>query len=79
MHLEECSYLSVNSSIHPPPPFSVADNNNNHSINIIKVGEENQAIYQIDKHSDGSITQQELYGVRYVPLTDRKSQLNSDT
>ncbi|KAA1082308.1 hypothetical protein PGTUg99_032466 [Puccinia graminis f. sp. tritici] len=46
---------------------------------FIPVGEENQAIYQIDKHSDGRITQQELYGVRYVPLTDQKSQLNCDT
>ncbi|KNZ62455.1 protein-L-isoaspartate O-methyltransferase [Puccinia sorghi] len=40
-----------------------------------QVGEDNQAIYQIDKHSDGSITQKELYGVRYVPLTSQEAQL----
>jgi len=44
---------------------------------FIPVGEDSQAIYQIDKLSDGSITQRELYGVRYVPLTSQDAQLKS--
>ncbi|KAI7940050.1 hypothetical protein MJO28_013702 [Puccinia striiformis f. sp. tritici] len=44
---------------------------------FIPVGEDDQAIYQIDKHEDGSITQHKLYGVRYVPLTSQETQLNS--
>lgn len=44
---------------------------------FIPVGDYNQAIYQVDKHPDGRITQRELYGVRYVPLTSQEAQLGS--
>ncbi|MBW0531686.1 hypothetical protein O181_071401 [Austropuccinia psidii MF-1] len=41
---------------------------------FIPVGEYDQSIYQIDKNSDGTITQSQLYDVKYVPLTNRESQ-----
>ncbi|GAA95996.1 uncharacterized protein L969DRAFT_90239 [Mixia osmundae IAM 14324] len=38
---------------------------------FIPIGTNDQSIYQIDKDADGKVTQVKLYGVRYVPLTDR--------
>ena len=35
---------------------------------VIPIGEDDQELCQIDKHSDGSVTQKSLLGVRYVPL-----------
>ncbi|OAV94969.1 protein-L-isoaspartate O-methyltransferase [Puccinia triticina 1-1 BBBD Race 1] len=61
----------------PTVPESLLNQLNAPGRMFIPVGEDNQAIYQIDKHSDGSITQHELYGVRYVPLTSLDSQLQS--
>ena len=38
---------------------------------FIPVGSKgNQAIIQVDKDSNGKVTQTELFGVSYVPLTD---------
>jgi len=39
---------------------------------FIPVGTHRQAIYQVDKDEDGNVTEKELFGVMYVPLTDRK-------
>jgi len=39
---------------------------------FIPVGEHIQQILQVNKDADGKVTQTELMGVRYVPLTDRK-------
>ncbi|TCD66913.1 hypothetical protein EIP91_000752 [Steccherinum ochraceum] len=39
---------------------------------FIPVGTYSQAVYQVDKDEDGNVTEQELFGVMYVPLTDRK-------
>lgn len=33
-----------------------------------------QFIYQVDKDHNGNVTQEKLFGVRYVPLTEEKSQ-----
>ncbi|KAH7878601.1 protein-L-isoaspartate O-methyltransferase [Lentinula edodes] len=41
---------------------------------FIPIGTYKQNIYHIDKDESGKITQTEVMGVRYVPLTDRKSQ-----
>ncbi|KAI8445521.1 protein-L-isoaspartate O-methyltransferase [Phakopsora pachyrhizi] len=38
---------------------------------FIPVGEHQQSIYQVDKDKHGRITQEKLYAVSYVPLTDR--------
>ncbi|KAH8103032.1 protein-L-isoaspartate O-methyltransferase [Cristinia sonorae] len=39
---------------------------------FIPVGDSQQAVYQVDKDQDGNVTQQRLFGVMYVPLTDRR-------
>ncbi|KAH9924834.1 Pcmt1-prov protein [Amylocystis lapponica] len=41
---------------------------------FIPVGTVAAAIVQVDKDADGNVTQQELFDVMYVPLTDRKPQ-----
>ncbi|KAJ3736801.1 protein-L-isoaspartate O-methyltransferase [Lentinula guzmanii] len=41
---------------------------------FIPIGTYLQNIYHIDKDETGKVTQTEVMGVRYVPLTDRKSQ-----
>ncbi|EIM88976.1 protein-L-isoaspartate O-methyltransferase [Stereum hirsutum FP-91666 SS1] len=41
---------------------------------FIPVGTHSQAVLQVDKHEDGSVTKKELFGVVYVPLTDREKQ-----
>jgi len=41
---------------------------------FIPVGTHTQEIIQVDKDSDGKLTQKRLFGVRYVPLTDREAQ-----
>ncbi|GJN89126.1 hypothetical protein Rhopal_002100-T1 [Rhodotorula paludigena] len=41
---------------------------------FIPVGVQDQSIYQIDKDEQGNVTKKRLYGVRYVPLTDREAQ-----
>ncbi|TFY60960.1 hypothetical protein EVJ58_g4811 [Rhodofomes roseus] len=41
---------------------------------FIPVGEEAQAIIQVDKDVDGNVTQKELFDVMYVPLTDQEKQ-----
>ncbi|KAH9948652.1 protein-L-isoaspartate O-methyltransferase [Amylocystis lapponica] len=41
---------------------------------FIPVGTVAQQIVQVDKDADGNVTQQELFDVMYVPLTDRKPQ-----
>ncbi|KZT60978.1 protein-L-isoaspartate O-methyltransferase [Calocera cornea HHB12733] len=41
---------------------------------FIPVGTNEQAVIQVDKDEDGKVTQKELFGVRYVPLTDRAKQ-----
>ncbi|PLW51232.1 hypothetical protein PCASD_01011 [Puccinia coronata f. sp. avenae] len=61
----------------PTVPDSLLIQLNSPGRMFIPVGEDDQAIYQIDKHFDGSITQQQLYGVRYVPLTSQEAQLKS--
>lgn len=35
---------------------------------IIPVGRDDQELLQVDKQADGSIVQQRVLGVRYVPL-----------
>ena len=40
---------------------------------FIPIGTAYQSVYQIDKDRNGNVNQQELFGVRYVPLTDRRS------
>mmetsp|Transcript_40770 Transcript_40770/g.130098 ORF Transcript_40770/g.130098 Transcript_40770/m.130098 type:complete len:164 (-) Transcript_40770:106-597(-) len=42
---------------------------------VIPVGEFEQGLMVIDKGGDGSLTQHEAMGVRYVPLTTRERQL----
>ncbi|KAI0696816.1 protein-L-isoaspartate O-methyltransferase [Cytidiella melzeri] len=39
---------------------------------FIPVGTSRQVIIQVDKDEQGNVTQKELMGVMYVPLTDRK-------
>ncbi|TNY23486.1 protein-L-isoaspartate O-methyltransferase [Rhodotorula diobovata] len=41
---------------------------------FIPLGTDDQAIYQVDKDAEGRVTETRLYGVRYVPLTDRETQ-----
>ncbi|KDQ11250.1 hypothetical protein BOTBODRAFT_57565 [Botryobasidium botryosum FD-172 SS1] len=41
---------------------------------FIPVGTYSQEIVQVDKDSAGKVTEQRLFGVRYVPLTDREAQ-----
>ncbi|GHJ86454.1 hypothetical protein NliqN6_2856 [Naganishia liquefaciens] len=41
---------------------------------FIPVGSSEQAIWRVDKAKDGTLTKTELFGVRYVPLTDKKAQ-----
>ncbi|KAK8869843.1 protein-L-isoaspartate O-methyltransferase [Kwoniella newhampshirensis] len=41
---------------------------------FIPVGEASQDIWQIDKSETGEVTQNRLFGVRYVPLTDPDKQ-----
>jgi len=43
---------------------------------VIPIGEEDQALYQIDKLEDGSVEQKELMGVRYVPLVKEDRQIH---
>jgi len=38
---------------------------------IIPVGTYSQKLMQVDKDAQGQITQRDLFGVVYVPLTDR--------
>ncbi|KAK7681406.1 hypothetical protein QCA50_015498 [Cerrena zonata] len=40
---------------------------------FIPVGTHTQSIFQVDKDRDGNVTEKKLFGVRYVPLTDRKT------
>lgn len=40
---------------------------------FIPIGTGLQSVFQIDKDKNGNVQQQELFGVRYVPLTDRRS------
>ncbi|CAL1699219.1 unnamed protein product [Somion occarium] len=39
---------------------------------FIPIGTLSQSIYQVDKDEHGNVTQKELFGVMYVPLTDRR-------
>ncbi|GEM07499.1 hypothetical protein Rt10032_c03g1516 [Rhodotorula toruloides] len=41
---------------------------------FIPVGSALQAIWQIDKDAEGNVTEKELFGVSYVPLTDAQEQ-----
>ncbi|WVN86783.1 protein-L-isoaspartate O-methyltransferase [Cryptococcus depauperatus CBS 7841] len=41
---------------------------------FIPVGEGSQDVWQIDKSATGQVTKKKLFGVRYVPLTDRHKQ-----
>ncbi|GJE85154.1 protein-L-isoaspartate O-methyltransferase [Phanerochaete sordida] len=40
---------------------------------FIPVGTDEQAIWQVDKDENGGVTKRMLFGVMYVPLTDRKT------
>jgi protein-L-isoaspartate(D-aspartate) O-methyltransferase len=42
---------------------------------FIPIGTYSQSIYHIDKDKDGKVTKTEVMDVRYVPLTDRESQV----
>ncbi|KIK68660.1 hypothetical protein GYMLUDRAFT_36138 [Collybiopsis luxurians FD-317 M1] len=42
---------------------------------FIPIGTSSQSVYHIDKDKLGKITRTEVMGVRYVPLTDRESQV----
>ncbi|THH00859.1 hypothetical protein EW026_g1725 [Hermanssonia centrifuga] len=42
---------------------------------FIPVGTASQSIIQVDKDEEGRVTKKELFGVMYVPLTDRKIDL----
>jgi len=45
---------------------------------FIPIGDErSQSVWQIDKTIDGTVLKKEMYGVRYVPLTDRDKQRSS--
>jgi protein-L-isoaspartate(D-aspartate) O-methyltransferase len=44
---------------------------------FIPVGSSSQAIYLVDKDADGNVSQQKLFGVRYVPLTDLDDSLRA--
>ncbi|KAL1405291.1 hypothetical protein Q8F55_008918 [Vanrija albida] len=41
---------------------------------FIPVGEGQQDIWQVDKDAHGAVTRKKLFGVMYVPLTDRDAQ-----
>ncbi|TDL22731.1 protein-L-isoaspartate O-methyltransferase [Rickenella mellea] len=45
---------------------------------FIPVGEHAQDIIQVDKDSEGRVSEKTLFGVIYVPLTDQKKQLDND-
>jgi len=42
---------------------------------FIPVGSHNQRLLQIDKDENGKVTQKDLFGVVYVPLTDHEAQV----
>ncbi|SCV74268.1 BQ2448_6700 [Microbotryum intermedium] len=44
---------------------------------FVPVGEDEQEVLQIDKDCNGEVSTQKLFGVRYVPLTDRDKQWKS--
>jgi len=44
---------------------------------FIPVGEEMQYIEQIDKDAQGNVSRKRVMGVRYVPLTDRATQIEN--
>lgn len=44
---------------------------------FIPVGDYTQAVFQVDKDAQGRVTQKELFGVMYVPLTDEAKQRKS--
>ncbi|SCZ98778.1 BZ3500_MvSof-1268-A1-R1_Chr3-1g05614 [Microbotryum saponariae] len=41
---------------------------------FVPFGEDEQEVFQIDKDRNGEVSSQKLFGVRYVPLTDRDKQ-----
>ncbi|SGY48341.1 BQ5605_C001g00643 [Microbotryum silenes-dioicae] len=41
---------------------------------FVPIGEDEQEVFQIDKDRNGEVSSQKLFGVRYVPLTDRDKQ-----
>ncbi|ORY92586.1 Pcmt1-prov protein [Leucosporidium creatinivorum] len=43
---------------------------------FIPIGEVHQAIWQVDKDVQGTVTRTTLFGVNYVPLTDASKQLD---
>lgn len=45
---------------------------------FIPVGTDQQAIWQVDKDKEGIVTKKKLFGVMYVPLTDRTKQWPRD-
>ncbi|KAI0728511.1 protein-L-isoaspartate O-methyltransferase [Fomitopsis betulina] len=45
---------------------------------FIPVGEDKQLVVQVDKDAEGKVTQKELFGVMYVPLTDQAKQRAGD-
>lgn len=58
----------------PTLPQALVDQLNSPGRMFIPVGTREQAIWRIDKDKDGNVTKEELFGVRYVPLTDKESQ-----
>ncbi|KAH9836181.1 Pcmt1-prov protein [Rhodofomes roseus] len=58
----------------PTMPQALVDQLSRPGRMFIPVGEEAQAIIQVDKDVDGNVTQKELFDVMYVPLTDQEKQ-----
>ncbi|KAA1474486.1 protein-L-isoaspartate O-methyltransferase [Dentipellis sp. KUC8613] len=55
----------------PTLPRSLVDQLATPGRMFIPVGTGAQEVLQVDKHADGKVTEKTLFGVMYVPLTDR--------
>ncbi|KAI5452710.1 hypothetical protein NCC49_000459 [Naganishia albida] len=58
----------------PTLPQALVDQLNKPGRMFIPVGTYEQAIWRVDKDSEGNVTKEKLFGVRYVPLTDKEAQ-----